>query len=267
MDSPTNSGRMLQVLGFSILLFLCASGGLPFSHAQSFHQHEIHCSRERSRTAWKIIDEYLLPFVEQERHNLPEVCKLHPNNDMFREQESKKDYVATHQWQCGYCKKSFRLEKFLDQHFDNRHLDHLNYSRERCLADNCGALHCDYYDALIQSKHKTRKCNALASDKNLHLCQSLARSCFPPQESATSRRLNDFFLRQFCDAHVCKKGLMPFSRGNGRYGDKALYIALSVFVCALLLLFYLGVYAHRSDLSKGRINVMKRIPKTKKHQK
>eukprot|EP00250_Pteridium_aquilinum_P010774 c19621_g1_i2 orf=614-1207(-) len=197
MDSPTNSGRMLQVLGFSILLFLCASGGLPFSHAQSFHQHEIHCSRERSRTAWKIIDE----------------------------------------------------------------------SRERCLADNCGALHCDYYDALIQSKHKTRKCNALASDKNLHLCQSLARSCFPPQESATSRRLNDFFLRQFCDAHVCKKGLMPFSRGNGRYGDKALYIALSVFVCALLLLFYLGVYAHRSDLSKGRINVMKRIPKTKKHQK
>ena len=25
----------------------------------------------------------------------------------------------------------------------------------------------------------------------------------------------DFFLRQFCDAHKCKKGVKPFARGNG----------------------------------------------------
>lgn len=256
---------MLQ-LGFSIFLCLCVVALLPVSHAQPIHKHEIHCSRERSRTAWKIIDEYLLPFVEQERYNLSAGCKLHPNNDMFREQELKKEHITAHQWQCTHCKKMFRTEKFLDQHFDNRHLDQLNYSKDRCLADACGALHCDYYNAMLQSKQKKRICNTLSSDKNLHLCQSLARSCFPPQDSPSSRRLHDFFLRQFCDAHDCKKGAMPFARGNGRYGETALFIALSVFVCLLLLLYYLGVYAHRSDLSKCHIN-MKRIQKPKEFQK
>ncbi|KAI5055557.1 hypothetical protein GOP47_0029078 [Adiantum capillus-veneris] len=256
----------MQELGMSIVLCICVLACLPTSHGQSTHQHEIHCSRERSRTAWKIIDEYLLPFVEQERYNLPEDCRLNPKNDMFREQELKKEHVTTHQWQCIYCKKMFRSEKFLDQHLDNRHSDLINYSRERCLADVCGALHCDYHDALIQSKKKKRHCNTLASDKNLHLCQSLARTCFPPEGSASSRRLNDFFLRQFCDPHDCRKGLQPFNRGNGRYGDRALYIALFVFVCLLLLLYYLGIYAHRSDLNQIQMK-MKRISKLKVHEK
>ncbi|MCO5556156.1 hypothetical protein L7F22_009700 [Adiantum nelumboides] len=210
--------------------------------------------------------QYLLPFVEQAQYNLPEDCKLNPKNDMFREQELKKEHVTAHQWQCIYCKKMFRSERFLDQHFDNRHSDLINYSRESCLADVCGALHCDYYDALSQSKKKSRQCNTLAADKNLHLCQSLARTCFPPEQSASSRRLNDFFLRQFCDPHDCRKGLQPFNRGNGRYGDRALYIALFVFVCLLLLLYYLGVYAHQSDLNQIQIK-MKRISKLKAHKK
>lgn len=45
---------------------------------------------------------------------------------MFRDQEEHKIFIDRHEWQCGYCKKSFREEKFLDQHFDNRHYDLLN---------------------------------------------------------------------------------------------------------------------------------------------
>lgn len=67
-----------------------------------------------------------MPFVEQENYELSQKCKLHPGNDIFREQEEHKIHVDVNEWRCGYCKKSFRAEKFLDQHFDNRHSNLLN---------------------------------------------------------------------------------------------------------------------------------------------
>ncbi|BBH00489.1 C2H2-like zinc finger protein [Prunus dulcis] len=94
---------------------------------------EVHCSRERSRAAWKIIQEYLMPFVEKERYQIPRTCKLHPSNDLYRDQEEHKSLVEFNDWQCGYCKKRFYDEKFLDKHFDNRHYNLLNVG----LADSC----------------------------------------------------------------------------------------------------------------------------------
>lgn len=114
----------------------------------------MHCSRERSRAAWKIIEEvctelcenvarsypflvhdvillphflqYLKPFVEQEQYQISKSCRLHPDNDMFREQEQHKIHHDINEWRCGFCRKSFRAEKFLDQHFHNRHNNLLN---------------------------------------------------------------------------------------------------------------------------------------------
>uniref|UniRef100_A0A804RE29 C2H2-type domain-containing protein n=1 Tax=Zea mays TaxID=4577 RepID=A0A804RE29_MAIZE len=83
--------------------------------------HEVHCSRERSRAAWEAIDEYLMPFVEKEKYELPSKCRLRPDNDMFREQEQHKIHFDINEWHCGFCKKAFRAEKFIDQHFENRH--------------------------------------------------------------------------------------------------------------------------------------------------
>lgn len=71
--------------------------------------------------------QYLMPFVEQEQYEISSKCRLHSDNDMFREQEQHKIHVETNEWRCGFCKKSFRAEKFLDQHFDNRHYNLLNY--------------------------------------------------------------------------------------------------------------------------------------------
>nr|XP_010930025.1 uncharacterized protein LOC105051346 isoform X3 [Elaeis guineensis] len=131
-------------------------------------KHEVHCSRERSRTAWKIIEEYLMPFVDQEQYQISSKCRLHPDNDMFHEQEQHKIHVDTNEWRCGFCKKAFRAEKFLDQHFDNRHYNLLNDTQGRCLADLCGALHCDQ---MADSKKTKTKCNPAAAARNRHLCE------------------------------------------------------------------------------------------------
>ncbi|XP_039798656.1 uncharacterized protein LOC120663802 isoform X3 [Panicum virgatum] len=178
---------------------------------QNPHKHEVHCSRERSRAAWEAIDEYLMPFMEKEKYELPSKCRLHPDNDMFREQEQHKIHFDINEWRCGFCKKAFRAEKFLDQHFENRHNNLLDNSEGRCLADLCGALHCDL---MMEFKKPKSKCNAAAAVRNRRLCESLADSCFPINQGLAARRLHEFFLRQFCDAHTCDRGTKPFPKGG-----------------------------------------------------
>lgn len=213
------------------------------------HDHEVHCSRERSRAAWKIIEQYLMPFVEQENYQIPTNCRLHPSNDIFRDQEQHKIHLDVNEFRCGYCKKLFRAEKFLDQHFDNRHYDLLNVSHSKCLADMCGALHCDH---VIDSTSKFRKtrCNPAATAKNHHLCESLADNCFPVNQSPSANHLHELFLRQFCDAHTCSGGPKPFSRG-GRKHTSIFYLAISILTLMLLPIFYLIVFLYQREMRKG----------------
>lgn len=75
---------------------------------------------------FKYLMQYLMPFVEHEEYQLPSTCRLHHDNDMFREQEEHKIRADTNEWRCGFCKKSFYAEKYLDQHFDNRHSNLIN---------------------------------------------------------------------------------------------------------------------------------------------
>ncbi|CAL5097754.1 unnamed protein product [Urochloa decumbens] len=211
------------------------------------HTHDVHCSRERSRAAWEAIDEYLMPFVEKEKYELPSKCRLRPVNDMFREQEQHKIHFDINDWRCGFCKKAFRAEKFLDQHFENRHKNLLDNSEGRCMADLCGALHCDL---MMEFKKPKSKCNAAAALRNRHLCESLADSCFPINQGLAASRLHEFFLRQFCDAHTCNRGAKPFPKG-GRKQTNRFYLALCVLTLILLPLFYLIVFLHQREMKKG----------------
>ncbi|KAJ1413256.1 Zinc finger C2H2-type [Sesbania bispinosa] len=220
------------------------------------HGHEVHCSRERSRAAWKIIEEYLIPFVEKENYQLSRRCRLHPENDMFRDQEEHKISIDRHEWRCGYCKKSFREEKFLDQHFDNRHHNLLNLSHGKCLADLCGALHCD---AVMNSKSSRSKCNPAAAARNRHLCESLADGCFPISEGPSAGRLHELFLHQFCDAHTCSGKHKPFSRGGKDQGS-FFRLAAGALILVLLPVFYLFLYLVQSDM-KSRTQELRRISK------
>ncbi|KAK9117427.1 hypothetical protein Sjap_016374 [Stephania japonica] len=226
------------------------------------HTHGIHCSRERSRTAWKIIDEYMMPFVAKENYKISSSCRLHADNDLFRDQERHKIHVDINDWQCGYCKKSFRAEKYLDQHFDNRHYNLLNVSHGKCLADLCGALHCDL---VIDSKLRKTKCNPAAASKNRHLCESLAGSCFPVSGGPSASRLHELFLRQFCDSHTCSGGPKPFSRG-GKKQTSTIYIAISALTLVLLPVFYFLVYLQQWNMRVG-VHDLKRIPRRKQKAK
>lgn len=218
--------------------------------------HEVHCSRERSRAAWKIIEEYLMPFVEKEHYEISRRCRLHPDNDMFRDPEQHKIHVDINEWRCGYCKKSFRAEKFLDQHFDHRHYNLLNASQGKCLADLCGALHCDF---MMNSKLPKTKCNPAAAARNRHLCESLADRCFPLSQGPSASRLHDFFLHQYCDALTCSGGRKPFSLG-GRKQNGVFYLAISILTLMLLPVFYLIVYLSKREMGSGK-QELKRISK------
>ncbi|CAJ2664248.1 unnamed protein product [Trifolium pratense] len=218
---------------------------------------EVHCSRERSRGAWKVIEEYLTPFVEKENYQLSTKCRLHHENDMFRDQEEHKIYLDRNEWQCGYCKKSFRDEKFIDQHLDNRHHNLLDLGHGKCLADLCGALHCD---AVMNSKSSRSKCNPAAAARNRHLCESLADSCFPISDGPSASRLHELFLHQFCDAHTCSGKHKPFSRGGKDQGS-FFRLAAGALILVLLPVFYLFLYLIQSDM-KGRNQELRRISKS-----
>lgn len=259
-------------LSLGILLLLLLDGGTgrtiasqevaEVAHRRSLkqiidHSHEVHCSRERSKAAWKIIQEYLMPFVEKEGYNISSKCKLHSDNDMFREQEEHKVYVDVNEWRCGFCKKTFRAEQYLDKHFDNRHYNLLNNTEGRCLADLCGALHCD---RLTEAKKPKSKCNPAAAARNRHLCENLADNCFPLSLGRSASRLHELFLRQFCDAHTCTGSEKPFSRG-GRKETSVFYLAICILIVMLLPLFYLVVYLQKRE-SRKHIQDLKRISKS-----
>ncbi|KAG8388061.1 hypothetical protein BUALT_Bualt02G0086000 [Buddleja alternifolia] len=246
------------ILFFLVLIMISASSCLSQSHSNqgidnmasrtpNEEQPQVHCSRERSRAAWKIIEEYLMPFVEREKYQLSSRCRLHPSNDIFRDQEKHKTHLDINEWRCGYCKKLFRAEKYLDQHFDNRHSNLLNVSNSKCLADLCGALHCDF---MLNSQSRKTKCNPAAAARNHHLCEDLANSCFPVNEGPSATRLHEFFLRQFCDGHTCTKGRKPFSRG-GRKHTSVFYLAISILILMFLPLFYLIVYLYQREMRTG----------------
>ncbi|KAJ0113574.1 hypothetical protein Patl1_02926 [Pistacia atlantica] len=253
--------------------------------------HEIHCSRERSRAAWKIIEEYLMPFVEKERYQISTRCRLHPDNDLFRDQEQHKFHVDINEWKCGFCKKRFYEEKYIDQHFDNRHYNLLNvvcslrpkfphvqgktevpvtyvhillkiWSQGKCLADVCGALHCDL---IMDSAPRKTKCNPAAASRNQHQCESLANSCFPVNEGPSASRLHEFFLRQFCDAHTCTGNRKPFSKGR-RKQTSITYVTLSILALMVLPLFYIFVYLYQRGIRRGT-QALKRISESKQKKK
>ncbi|MQL88331.1 hypothetical protein Taro_020887 [Colocasia esculenta] len=135
-------------------------------------------------------------------------------------------------------------------------------TRGRCLADLCGALHCDQ---VIESKKPKSKCNPAAVARNRHLCESLADSCFPINQGRSASRLHELFLRQFCDAHTCTGGRKPFSRG-GRKQTNVLYLAMCILILILLPLFYLLVYLSKREM-KDSVQVLKRISKGKQKKK
>lgn len=193
-------------------------------------------------------------YVHSQKYTLPKNCHFHFDNDFSREQEKSMDELGLTEWQCRCCKIVFRSREFLDTHFDNRHSEKLEPSSNSCLADACGALHCDYYNSLSSKPQIQATCKLAVVEKNRHSCEVLANTCFPADHSPAAQRLNHFFKRQFCDAHTCKKKLKIFPSGSGINRNKSLIYALTLFTVIVLAIFYAILYLIKRDtnlLRKG----------------
>ena len=79
------------------------------------------CSREVSRKIRKLIWEEVFPTIGLKLSDLPSSCPLHPDLDMYAQQEKNKVELDHREWQCKYCQKRFVSEKYMDRHMDNKH--------------------------------------------------------------------------------------------------------------------------------------------------
>jgi hypothetical protein len=63
----------------------------------------------------------LKPKLQEYSYSLPEKCQLKESRDLLLIYETKKQRLSASRFACGFCRKSFRSERHLDLHFDNRH--------------------------------------------------------------------------------------------------------------------------------------------------
>eukprot|EP00243_Klebsormidium_subtile_P008972 TRINITY_DN4372_c0_g2_i1.p1 TRINITY_DN4372_c0_g2~~TRINITY_DN4372_c0_g2_i1.p1 ORF type:complete len:272 (-),score=24.49 TRINITY_DN4372_c0_g2_i1:240-1055(-) len=207
------------------------------------------CDRERSRLARELLNQYLFPLVDKARFRLdPQRCRLHPEKDMFLRQEEEKVEQENGLWQCRICRKMFREEQHIDKHMGNRHPQVVYPGATVCLADLCDILHCDAVERAVQ-KRAPPSCQEQDAQRRKHLCQALSEACFPPDQPL-SRKLNEFFQRQFCDAHTCQEGRKLFPEDQQKRGRGARYFVLAGLGALLLALFYAGLFLYQRDMAK-----------------
>ena len=88
-----------------------------------------------------------LPVLDRVGAPLPLECPLHPQRDLFADQESHKSHRHPH-WLCAYCGKAFLQETDLDRHLGARHADRLN--------EVTGVMHADRLNEVTCFMHADR---------------------------------------------------------------------------------------------------------------
>lgn len=234
----------------AVLLF-CASSGVSG------------CERARSRMARKVLRRHVLPHLTAAEVELPTSCRLHPNHDMYRDQEDHKHKVRTGYWKCGYCSKLFRTEEYLDKHMGNRHANMTDGSV--CLADYTDMLHgADLHDGLASLQHESiHNCTPSVMNKRAMLCQNMFNKCFPPELGIEAAKLHDYFVTSLCGAHTCdlerRTSLLKSivekdgaSRSWGRWLlTGLLFICIVIFYGGLFLYSYArGAFSNTPDLRR-----------------
>ena len=131
---------------------------------------ESHCSREQSRIVRQYLEREVFSKLPFKPSDLPQSCQLNPSLDIFAHQEVHKirdrTLSAGAEWKCGYCKKMFKNEKYMDRHMDKMHQDKLiDASSSVCLADLCPIFGCQ--QKIDNSYSKSRP----DSFQNIGLCR------------------------------------------------------------------------------------------------
>jgi hypothetical protein len=181
------------------------------------------CSRRLSRQVNKFLHEQVLPLLFGSNNdgadhmaNLPEECMLNTKSHMYYYQELNKS-VGYDTHNCGYCKKKFVSEYYLDRHMDNKHGDKIPTDSYHCLADlapifgipsNAGVETSssvsdrDVYVASFGTFGD--KCDVNVIEKLGYKCTALARSCF--KENDEKMALMTIFVETICNKLQCQSG-------------------------------------------------------------
>mmetsp|Transcript_3602 Transcript_3602/g.9728 ORF Transcript_3602/g.9728 Transcript_3602/m.9728 type:complete len:299 (+) Transcript_3602:84-980(+) len=189
------------------------------------------CSREDSRHARNVLQQYLFKHLGDSASHLPRDCPLHPALDMFKDQELHKSKKNKDQHKCGYCGKVFKAEPYLDKHMQKKHVDRIPEGATSCLADHCDSLHCEWFKlrhletssrAQIRSKRAQlgTQCVPFLAALARQSCHELAAKCFPLDTPDRAMRTSHhhglrepfeqhwdaaraFFETYFCEAVTC----------------------------------------------------------------
>jgi len=174
------------------------------------------CSRERSRHARGVLDDFFHPVADRNRFRLPPNCPFDRSKDMYLEHEKHKEVVRRTQYKSLYSDKTFYSEHYVDKHMDNRHMDKVPPGADVCLADYCEVLRCDEHQAwkhpelrkTIGSSASRARCSEEKMRGVRHFCEVLMSRCFPTSGvddggAETAARLREYFTRHHCDMLTC----------------------------------------------------------------
>ena len=153
------------------------------------------CSRERSRHARAVLDEFFHPVVDKNRFELPPACPFARAKDMYLEHERHKEVVRRTQYKSLYSDKTFKSEYYVDKHMDNRHADKIPAGADVCLAEYCDVLRCDAFrgwratDAKARFEHAldaiglhAHECDEASLEDARARCERVVARCFPSRE-------------------------------------------------------------------------------------
>ena len=174
------------------------------------------CSRERSRHARGVLDDFFHPVADRNRFRLPPNCPFDRSKDMYLEHEKHKEVVRRTQYKSLYSDKTFYSEHYVDKHMDNRHMDKVPPGADVCLADYCEVLRCDEHQAwkhpelrkTIGSSASRARCSEEKMRGVRHFCEVLMSRCFPTSGvddggAETAARLREYLTRHHCDMLTC----------------------------------------------------------------
>ena len=247
------------------------------------------CSRGDSRVLSQYMEDYIYPKLEGGlAMSLPPNCPFHPEYNIFRTQERHKISLKHGEWECEFCGKKFKSQKYIDRHMHNKHVIKLDHNLQHdtgCIADLCPLLGCSMERARARISEKGTfgrgsgaACTTANLERSKFRCEGLMRRCF------TGSVLHHF-RTDICESFQCTSGVLTSSvdrhlasivgndDGDGSLtrstgpgtSSMALFVLgwVAVAVVAFLALFIACGTERKKPLMKGRAKgVSARISKT-----
>jgi len=255
------------------------------SSAQASAKGSPACSRERSRHARAVLDEFFHPVVDKNRFELPPACPFARAKDMYLEHERHKEVVRRTQYKSLYSDKTFKSEYYVDKHMDNRHADKIPPGADVCLAEYCDVLRCDAFRGWRATDPKARfehaldafgfyahECDKASLEEARARCDRVVALCFPSRTErgeaeddgetsdadAAAKRLRSYFSKQHCGFLTCGGVEEMFHVMAGQRPSENKHRRVFVWLVVLALAAYYAAMASRRPRRAGDLGDLRR---------